>query len=139
MVIHKKGARKGSLIALPRCTRVQLAPFAQRILHQHKLCGKHAHVVTNRFKLSGEQVRHASRYGHKRVLGKARSTTHGLARLGLGLARHGAGVDGDDVGLVLGAQNSARLDEGALHPVGLHAVDATAKVDDTNVRGNALH
>ena len=71
-------------------------------------------------KLAGMQVDHAARHHHDRLAREPKRMAHGLARLGLRLARDGAGVDDDDVGLVRIHQRKA-----GAHEVGGDAVGST--------------
>ncbi|VWM24294.1 Uncharacterised protein [Collinsella intestinalis] len=79
--------------------------------------------------LAGMQVDHAARYHHDRLAREPKRMAHGLARLGLRLARDCAGVDDDDVGLVLINQRKAGAHEVGGDAVGFDAVDPATQVD----------
>ena len=59
--------------------------------------------------------------------------TDGLTGLGLGLARHGAGIDDDQVGILGLHHRKALAHKIGSDTVGLNPVDAATKVDDGNM------
>ena len=99
------------------------------------LVGLHDGTRSGRHKLVGKKARHAARCHNDGRLRQPRRMTHRLARLGLGLARDGAGVDDDSVGLALADNLTSRLLELQRHRVELDAVDAAPQVYERHAPG----
>ncbi len=84
--------------------------------------------------LVGMQIHHAAGDHDKGLARLRQGMSDGLARLGLGLARHRAGVDDDEVGLVLLDQGKAGLQKIGGDAIGFDAVYPAPEIHNASER-----
>ena len=83
---------------------------------------------------AGVQVDHATGHHHEGLAGQPERVAHRLAGLRLGLARDGAGVDDDQVGLVLVHEREARGGKVGRDAIGFDAIHPASQVNHAGER-----
>ena len=91
------------------------------------------HAIGKLQQLLGMQVDDAAGYDHVRLARIGQGVTDGLAGLGLGLPRHGTGIDNDQFGVPGLHHRKAQAHKIGSDTVGLNPVDTTTEVDDGNM------
>ena len=91
------------------------------------------HAIGKLQQLLGMQVDDAAGYDHVRLAGIGQGVTDGLAGLGLGLPRHGTGIDNDQFGVPGLHHRKAQAHKIGSDTVGLNPVDTTTEVDYGNM------
>ena len=91
------------------------------------------HAVRKLQQLLRMQIDHAAGDDHVGLTRISQRVTDGLASLGLGLARHSASIDDDQLGILRLNHRKAQAHKIGSDTVGLNPVDAAAEVDNRDM------
>ena len=113
--------------------RIVRKKFA-RTIDNGNLGGFRGNTRRNIGKLIWMEVDHAARDDHERLTWQRKGMPNRLARLRLGLPRHGAGVDNNKLRILGIDKAKAGTSQIGAYAVTLNAIDAAAKINHRDKR-----